>query len=469
MTTSHSRRRFLKSVGLGAAAVAMPSVFAHAAGAKHKPNFVFFFSDDQTWFDCGCYGNTAVRTPNIDRLAKQGMRFSAAFTGMALCAPSRSMLYTGLYPHRNGCFLNQSAAFRADKSIVHDLRPLGYTVALAGKKHVRPRGTFPFEIVETEQRYVTIGDRRIGGPVPVKNIDAFVEAHREEPFCLFVASGRPHAPYPDKTGYRPEDVIVPPHLPDTQKLRETLTGYYELIERMDKNFGAVLDSLDKHGLSEKTVVFFSSDQGGPGGKDTLYDVGVKVPFVVRWPGVVKPGSECDALVSFADVVPTLVEIAGGRMTRDVDGESIVPLLRGKADEHHDYVYGTHHYQNKVANNHVFPRRMVRSKKYKYIWNPNALSLARARVQAEPDTNPWILEGAMRHPDTPAEELFDMQADPWEQNNLAEKPGMQAVKAELRAELFAWMKRQGDPLADPDAMPIYKHAKRKPGWRRPRRR
>jgi N-sulfoglucosamine sulfohydrolase len=255
-----------------------------------KPNIVLFLADDQSVWDLGCYGNPAIRTPNMDQLASEGLRFNRAFTSTAMCAPSRSMLYTGLFPHRNGCHMNHGTTREGVKSLPHYLKPLGYRVVLAGKTHIKPRSAYPFEYISQ------------------KDIDKVILG--KQPYCLIIASQEPHTPH-QQGKYKPEDVTVPPYIPDIPAVRKDLAGYFTDIDSLDGELGQTLDLVKASGKEKDTLFIYTSDHGNSlMAKWTCYESGLRVPIIARWPGRIDPKSQTDAMISFVDVLPTFIEVAG---------------------------------------------------------------------------------------------------------------------------------------------------------------
>lgn len=440
------------------AAFALPvGLRVSEARPPEPPNIVLFLSDDHDIFYASFYGHERVRTPNMDRLAREGMVFNRAFTATAMCAPSRSMLYTGLYPHRNGAHPNHSEVRPGVRSLPHFLGALGYRVALAGKRHVGPREAFPFE-------YRAFGE-----------VDEFLAGVGEEPFCLIIASDEPHTPHASG-GYTPGEVVLPPYFVDTPETRARTADYLTDIDLLDQEIGHALDLLERHGLEENTLFVYASDHGGPlpFGKWTLYDSGLNVPFVARWPGKVPPGVSTEAMISFVDVLPTFIEVAGGRPPADLDGRSFLPVLMGETDAHRNVVFGTHTNEG-IRNGGPYPIRAVRTLTHKYILNinhhrtftnnitesgayselpVNARDLYRAGEGFGPMWNSW-LERARRdtaaaqrtllYQHRPSEELYDLRTDPHEMKNLAFGPDQQDLRIRLRKMLMQWMQQQRDPM------------------------
>jgi arylsulfatase A-like enzyme len=420
-------------------------MFAGVAGRSdsvEKPNFVFFLSDDQLKADYGCYGMPLNLTPVTDRLAKEGLVFEQMLAPQAICAPGRSTLFTGQYPVRHGCFMNHIAVRQGTKTVYDALKPLGYDVALAGKLHVKPSSVFRWDVCIGPE-----GDRSLD----FKRIDEYLSKSKNKPFCLFICSGYPHGPYPENPGFPVEKTVVHPYMKGQTKL---LAGYYDNIAIKEAELEQVLAMLSTHGLEQNTVFIYSADHGnGTGAKFTVYDRGLNVPFIVRYPGKIKPGRTA-VLASFTDILPTFVEMAGGSPLDDVDGLSLCPVLQGKTTRHHETVFGLMTQQG-VWESYIFPRRSARGNRYHYIHNFNTMERIRLDQQAGKKIDPFRLLGAQKHPDIPEEELYDTQEDPFELVNLAGDLGYAGIKAELKKDLFAWMKQQNDFLQEGGDIPYLK--------------
>lgn len=422
------------------------SVGLYASSESAKPNILLILADDLSWFDLGCYGSKDVNTPNIDKLAREGMTFNHAYTATAMCAPTRQQLYTGLFPVRSGAMGNHSSVKTGTKSMVHHLSELGYEVSLSGKEHFGPPASFPFE-------------KREGLKIP----------SGPEPFCLVLASKKPHDGWPQAKGYDPGKLTVPPYLVDNLETRRSLARYFTEITQLDDDVGTLMADLEAKRKAKNTVVIFTSEQGSAfyGGKWTCYDRGLKTAFIVKWPGQIKPGSQSDALIQYVDVVPTLVEIGGGNATQvntgrtgapgggdGFDGKSFLEVLHGKTMEHNSYVYGAHTMQGAWIGG-PYPIRSVRDKKYKYIWNPmhkrffvnfnnigNRLNCWQSWLR-DAETNPEAAEIVRRWVKRPEVEFYDTEKDPYELKNLAKDPGYAELMERMKKRLESWMAQQGD--------------------------
>jgi len=438
MRSTITRRRFL-----AASSIASLTLMQCATKRRSEPNIIFFLSDDQNKTDVGCYGNPVIRTPNIDRLAKEGMKFNRAFTPTAMCAPSRSSLYTGLYPHRHGCHMNHGSVKAGIQSLPHYMSDLGYRTALAGKKHIKPKEAFPFEYLDHD----------------IPTIQDFI-TRDSSPFCLVVASNEPHGPH-ETGGYDPGSVQLTADVVDTRETRRQWADYYTDIDLVDQEVGEVLDLLDQTRSAGNTLFFFAGDHGYDiFAKWSCYERGLHVPFIVRWPGRVKAGSESDALISFVDVVPTLIEAANCSPPKDIDGRSFLSVLLGKTHKHHDKIFGAQTTRG-IWSGVSYPIRSVRTERYKYIRNldPNSRfqcipthgwdydethgSSYWKSWQRKAESDAFAASRVKKLIRRPAEELYDLEYDPYELNNLADSQEHKEILDSLRTALDDWMRQQGD--------------------------
>lgn len=426
-----------------------------------QPNFVFIIADDMTYRDLGCYGGQA-HTPNIDYLATQGMRFERCFQAASMCSPTRHNIYTGLYPVKSGAYPNHAFAKKGTKSIVHYLGDLGYRVALSGKTHIKPKETFPFEYSGKDNN---------------PDMEAVAELMSESaasnrPFCLFACSNEPHTPWNkgDASIYPPEKVVLPPYIVDTPQVREDFSAYLAEITYYDGQVGEILALLEKNGLSENTLVMVVSEQGNafPFAKWTCYGNGLQSAMIVRWPGQVEAGAVTDALVEYCDVVPTFVDAAGGTPAPVLDGKSLLPVLRGDAKRHKDYVYGEVTTRGIINGTDSYPIRTVRGERFRLIWNlnptakyTNACTRAEAfqsMIAKAKAGNAHAEEFVSKYHFRPEFELFDCNADPLEMNNVADNPEYAKVVTCLKGKLDEWMTDQGDQGIQTELDAIYHASK-----------
>ncbi|MBC3758724.1 sulfatase [Hyunsoonleella sp. SJ7] len=407
-----------------------------------KPNIIFYLADDQDVYDYGCYGNEKVNTSSVDRLAKEGMLFTNAFTAQAICAPSRSQLFTGKYPLKNGCFANHTATKPDVKSVTTQMKNLGYEVILAGKSHVKPESVYQWD-----REWEPVPKKDVPRDyIPLDSIEGYFKTTKK-PFCMFITSKYPHGKYFDVENPNSDDIKFYPF--NAQKKTDNAyvkskAGYYRSIEEDNTQIEKVLELVDTY-LDDNTLFIYSADHG-VSGKFTVKDIGLKVPFVARWPKVIKHGTTSNELIHYTDVLPTFMNIAGGKSTEGMDGKSFLPLLQGDDVEVNKYVYGVRTNQN-ILNSEIFPSRMIRDKRYKYIRNFNSLEVVEQNLTGKPNVDYFIKRGANAHKNEPLEELYDLQNDPYEQNNLAQNPELQSIKERLKKDMFSWMKAQGDFLDD----------------------
>jgi len=463
--------RIASMIALMVAVIVAPCRAEAPAGAAEKPNIVLVIADDLTYHDVGCYGNADVITPNIDRLAAQGMRFDRCFTATAMCAPTRQQLYTGLFPVRNGAYPNHSRVYPGTRSIVHHLRGLGYRVGLSGKTHFRPAESFPFDRVK----------------LSAEGWKAYIEGGGDEPFCLVVASHHSHKPWDsgDPSAYDAAKLTVPPYLVDVPETRQEMTRYYAEVTALDGQVGELMKIVDEAGLADRTIFIFTSEQGSnfTHSKWTCYDTGLRTALVVRWPGRVEPGSTTQAMVQYVDFTPTFIEAAGGDPAKvdtgrpgaadgghGFDGRSFLPVLLGDANAHHDYVYGIHTTRGIINGSESYPIRSIRDRRYKYIRNlahettftnvvtrPERWDLWKAWIEAaKTDAHARAIVEGYQH--RPAEEFYDLETDPYELNNLAADPAHRARMDALGAKLDAWMKQQGDRGVETEMQTLQRQGK-----------
>lgn len=437
-------------------------------GKNNQPNILFIMADDCTRNEIGCYGGKNARTPHIDKLADEGLMFNRAYVGMSMSVPCRHELYTGLYPLESGCAWNHSQSKPGTKSVFHYLTDLGYRVGISGKKHVQPREVFPYiNVPGFEENCVLAKEKK----EDVSGIKMFMEQDKDQPFCLFVCSTNPHAPWTlgDASAYPPEKLILPPSLGDTPEVREAYSRYLAEVTYFDRQVGEILKVLENTGLAENTIVILSTEQGWQfsGGKWTNWDVGVHTGLIVKWPDVIEGGSKTEALVQFADITPTLIDIAGGKKNRALSGNSFLAVLQGKKDKHRDYVYCMH---NNVPEGKPYPIRAIISEEYHYIQNllPDSTYFEKhleAAAHNEGWWNSWKNAADKsererflvdRFYKRPAEELYSVNNDPDQFKNLANNRKYAKVKEKLNKELSKWMKRQHDPGITIDTQSAYQN-------------
>ncbi|MBN1126273.1 MAG: sulfatase [Sedimentisphaerales bacterium] len=463
-----SRRNFLGFTGFTVTTTLLGTGLLKGAqlADKKRPNFLIVMADDCTYNDLPVYGGQNAITPNLDKLASQGLVFNRAYLGSAMCQPCRAELYSGLYPMSNGCTWNHSASRPDITTMPHHLGDLGYRVGLTGKVHVLPDNTFPFEKIPGFDPNCVRDPTR---PHDVTGIRRFMDRSTDQSFCLVVALVEPHVPWVmgDPAKYPPEKIKLPPNIADTPTTRQAYARYLAEITYMDTQVGEILAVLESTGKANDTLVLFTSEQGAqfPGCKWTNWDTGLHTALIARWPGRIPPGKQTDAMVQYADVLPTLVDAAGGKpTTHHYDGTSFLPVLLNSESVHRKYVYGTH---NNIPEGPAYPVRTVSDGRFRYIRNltPDEIYIEKHLMGWSGDgklNNPywatWIRDAwndshtynlVKRYMHRPAEELYDTAKDPYEMINLVDDPSFSKIKASLRSELDRWMALQGDPGAPQD--------------------
>ena len=430
-------------------AVAATALAAFPAGAAAKrPNIVLVISDDTRMLDFGCYGSPDAVTPNIDRLASEGLRFTQFFQATAMSSPTRHCLLTGLYPVRSGAYPNHTYINDGVETLPKYLKERGYRVAMQGKRHIAPMSAFPFEELATPDADIN----------PAR-IEPFLRetAASGEPFFLYVASHDAHVPWTrgDRSLFDPARLTLPPTLVDTPEVREMYVKYLAEINQLDSDIGHIDALLKKYGLDDNTVFIFTSEQGHqfPFAKWTCYDAGLQTAFIVRWKGVTRPGTTTDALCEYVDVPPTLVDIAGGPIPAGLDGRSFRKVIEGKKPKHKECVFGIQTSRGILNGPDHYGIRSVRDKHYCYIRNLTPEAMFRCVVTKQDYFKEWQRRGAEGdafareraelYQKRPAEELYDILEDPYQMHNLVADPAYAKVLARMRPKLDAWMKSQGD--------------------------
>lgn len=439
-------RASLTTAGILAASLALSY-----AKTNRPPDIVIFLTDDQSQLDSTPYGST-LRTPNMQRLADAGLTFTRAFVVSPSCAPSRAALLTGLMPARNGAEPNHAKPRVEIKKWPAYFQELGYEVVAFGKVgHYNQTADYGFDHCE----HLGFHDPE-GIPSAVKWLKNRPRTNAK-PLCFFVGSNWPHVPWPTNTaGYNLADLTLPAGSVDTPLTREWRARYAAAVTKADDELGVIYDTT-RETLGETFVFLFSADHGAqwPFGKWNLYDSGTRVPLIISWPGVIQPKQRTDATVSWVDFLPTLVEIAGGKSPAAIDGKSFLPVLLGKTTQHRDRIFTTHSGDQHF---NIYPMRSVRTAEWSYILNlhpefaftthidlPANLGQRAyfATWEAAAKTNAAAAAIVKRYHERPSEELYDLNADPFELHNLASDPRHASWLKELRAEVETWMREQGD--------------------------
>jgi uncharacterized sulfatase len=411
-----------------------------------RPNFVLIVADDCTWSDLEIHGGQA-KTPNLKRLAAEGMKFERCFQSSPTCSPTRHNLYTGLYPVKSGAWPNHTMAYDHVKSIATYLQAGGYRTHLSGKTHIQPKSVFPFEYSADKNN------------PDLSAIDTFLGECKEQkkPFLLVATSNEPHSPHNkgDASVYPPKHIELSPIQADTHATRKALSSYFAEITYFDSQVGQIIAALDENGLKDDTIVVVLSEQGYdlPFAKWTCYDTGLHSACVVRWPGQVKPASTSKAIVEYTDIVPTFLDVAGLPLPEVLDGMSFLPVLLGKVDKHREFTYAQETSKGINRGPVHYGIRSIRGERYRYIRNFTPEVAFRNAVTPGKVFQSWIKAGengdahaaklAHDFQHRPAEELYDCDADPWNRNNLIADKALEPVLTDLKQRLDAWMRSQGD--------------------------
>jgi N-sulfoglucosamine sulfohydrolase len=438
--------------------------------AQRRTNVLFITADDLGPL-LGCYGEKRIRTPNLDKLAASGVRFRTAYVTQASCSPSRSSIFTGLYPHGTGQYGLANTGYKLHEplqraTIPNVLKEHGYRTGIIGKLHVEPEATFQFDF----DRHTGTNTRKVRDVAKLAR--QFFTSIGDHPFFLMVNFSDPHAfrkeddrnawYFPPQVDGLPEKPVPPDQRTlwdwqgiDTPEQRERVANYLNAVQRLDDGVGMLLDELKQSGFGDTTAVIFVGDHGPPfnRGKTTCYEAALRVPFLLRWPGVSKP-SVSDAMVSTVDVAPTIYDIAGVRSPVRVHGKSLRPVADGSNRNWREYLGGEFHMHGANA---FFPRRAVRDVRYKLIHNllagrsrpPLGIDGDRAHVIAQEDryAGTPVRRAFETYTNPPEFELYDLQADPVEFFNLADQPESKRVLTRMQSALLAWRKETQDPFLD----------------------
>lgn len=441
-TQDCSRRQFL-ATGLGTAAGA-PMILSQrqaAAGpGKKPPNIVWIIADDVGRYTFGCYGNPTVRTPNIDRLAAEGVRFTNAYVTSPSCSPSRATLFTGMYAHSVGAE-DLHDPLPADAVTCHELlKEAGYHTANIAKCHLGKEKEDKFNAVYKSMR---------------KWAEFFEERPKDKPFFLAVGFHDAHRPFARgcvDPPHDPERIVVPPFLPDVEETREDLAGFYDEIARMDKVIGDIIARIEAEGELDNTFIMFCGDNGMPfpRAKNSLYDPGIVTPLVLWWPGRITPGSEYHRPAITLDWAPTTLEAAGIPIPAHMQGRSYFPQIADPPKHARTEVYAERNWHD--FDDHS---RCVCDSRYKYIRNsfPEKALLPAADLIRSPTFQKMremrdagtLTDAQMLlfRPDRDPEELYDRVRDGGEFHNVAGDPAYAPVLERMRKKLDAWVKETDD--------------------------
>jgi len=466
-----NRRDFLKKcMAVGAGGFVLSNrVLEVRAGAK-RPNILLITADDMNYDSPGVYGcGISGITPNIDRLAAEGLRFTNSHITIAVCQPSRSVLMTGRYPHRNGAE-GFEPIDTAVPTLQEQLRSAGYTNGIMAKNgHLAPRAKFCWD-------YYIQGQELGKG----RNPSLYYEYARKffenagaagKPFFLMANSQDPHRPFagsqqeqtkwkthlPYSRKITTEEAEIPGFLPELKDVRQEVSEYFTSVHRCDQTVGQVLRALRDTGFEDSTLVMFLSDNGIalPFAKTNCYLSSTRTPWIVRWPGVVKPATvDTEHFISGIDYMATILDAAGLPQVPGMDGTSFVPLLTGASQQNRDKVFTVFH---ETSAKRRYEMRCVQNRKFGYIYNAwsdgqtvfkneSQSGLTMNAMKQAANTDPDITARVQLFLYRVPEELYDFENDPDALNNLADDPMYQQQLAGMRQELLAWMESTKDPLS-----------------------
>ena len=433
-----TRRQFGKTT-LAAAAVAATGVQSAVAATAEQPNILVFIADDAGARHFGCYGNRAIRTPNIDRLSNEGVTADNAMLTTSQCSPSRISILTGKYPHATGAEDLHMPMPERHVPLQAYLREAGYFTGHMQKAHEGPHSDSKFHWYDEG----------------LDRLPAFLDAASNRPFFLWVAFDDPHRPYQDDTiakSHDPERVEVPPYMADTGETRTDIARYYDEIGRMDQVIGRHLEILEERRLDQDTLVVFLSDNGAPfpREKGTVYDGGVRTPLIFRRPGTVPQGVRHDGLMSVVDLAPTFLALAGIEVPDDMQGHDISAGLRDLRAWRRDRAFSERNWHD--CDEHM---RSVRTARYRLIHNAY-IELPFGSPADVTASSSWLaLYDGKKHnrltetqrllfkSPRPEIEFYDVREDEWQVDNLAARPEYQEEITAHYSMLREWMTATND--------------------------
>jgi len=441
-----------------------------------RPNILLITADDMNWDAVGAYGCPVPgTTPNIDRLAAEGVRFEHAHVTIAVCQPSRSAMMTGRYPHRSGGEGFFHLRHPGVPALPQLLRDGGYRVGILGKVgHSTPYGDFEWDLCRDQG---DLGHGRAPALYGAGASELMAQAGAaDQPFFLMLNSHDPHRPfygndkaewYGEEAGppaavpsraFAPDEVTAPGFLADLPEVRLEISEYYSSVRRCDDTVGAALAALRESGQADNTIVLFLSDNGMafPFAKTNCYLNSTRTPWIVRWPGTINPGA-CDTehFISGIDLMPTLLDAAGLPAPDGVDGASFLPVLRGESQSGRDLVFTQFH---QTAGKRNYPMRCVQNRRFGYIFNPWSDGERVFRNESQAGRTMEAMRAAAAADETVAarvelflhrvpEELYDFESDPDALCNRIDDAECADELDALRAALERWMEATGDPALE----------------------
>lgn len=455
-------------------------LFVSALAAKETlagelPNILLIVGEDHG-VELSCYGDQVVSTPHIDKLASQGILYENGYVTQSVCSPSRSSIFTGLYPHTNGMLglaTHKFSYFKKWPTTYSLLRAEGYRTGLLGKIHVNPESLIADHIDFRAAKGSNFGKKNVAAYATQAGV--FFREDNEQPF--FMTVNYPDAHWPLQKGRvsgLPEELVdaskvrLMPYVSaegeSTPRLTQIAQNYYNCMRRLDDCVGQLLGELEASGKADNTLVIFIGDHGAQmgRGKIFMYEAGTHVPYIVRWPGRVVAGQKSEALVSTVDLLPTFLDVAGAlsRTPANVQGKSLLPTFDGRK-EFRRYVFCE---RNVDGAHYAYPQRTIRDGRYKLIHSlvegldPGARDCVEHRkshwagcfhiTKELPYAGEATRKGYATWLNPPKYQLYDLEEDPHEWTNLAAGPAHAKTLKRLADALADWQKETRDPLADP---------------------
>lgn len=455
---------------LSAVAVGI-SCAASAMAADQRPNILLIVSEDNGQ-ELSCYGDKNVKTPHLDSLAEKGMLFESGYVTQAVCSPSRGSIFTGLYPHQNGQIglaTHKYAMFKKWPTTYSKMQGAGYYTGMLGKTHINPKSIVEDYIDFRAIPQSNFAKRNLAAYA--KKSAEFFQKAGDKPFFLTVNYPDAHHPLQNQVQGRPAKPLTPDQVGEipyigasNERMHQIVTAYYNCMIRLDDCVGELLEALEKSGKADNTLVIYIGDHGAqlPRGKIFATEAGMKVPYIVMWPGKVKGGVRSEKLVSTIDLMPTFCDLAKTVAPKGLPGRSLVPLITGQSDDWRSHLG---YERNSDAVNLYFPQRALRNDRYKIIWSPLAAqgrpdsgavdyisqkkwekcSFTEEELKALPEEAQKLYQTWINPPEF---QLYDLKNDEWEFKNLAGNPEYAAVEKSLKEELARWMKETNDWAAKP---------------------
>jgi len=439
------------------------------------PNILLLVADDMNWDAVGAYGcETPGTTPNIDRLASEGIRFNLAHVTISVCQPSRSTLMTGLYPHNNGGEGFYHLRYPHIPILPEILASAGYRTGILGKvKHSTPHQSYKWDFCHDKKELGMGRNPHIYRQYAARFIRDSLTIGK--PFFLMANSHDPHRPFfgndskewylhndppavPPSATFKAKNVVTPGFLEDLPEVRLEISEYYNSVRRCDDTVGELLDEINKQGIEEDTIVVFLSDNGMsfPFAKTNCYLHSTKTPWIMRWPNIIAGGSvDNDHFISGIDLMPTLLDAVDIHSELNMDGSSFLPIIHGETQGHREFVF-TQFHQTAVKRN--YPMRCVQDRRFGYIFNPWSDGIRTFRNESLTGRTFKAMSDAAEKDDRimqrvnlclyrVPEELYDFQNDPNAQQNLIDNPEYTQVLKRLHQEMESHMIKTHDPALD----------------------